>query len=135
MIHENTVVLPEPFDDALALVKEAFAAQGFGTLTEIDVKATLKQKIDKDMDRYVIVGACNPRLASQAIDTMPQIGALLPCNVVVRQTTEGVMVEAMDPALMAKVTDNPALIPIADEAAQLVGNALHQLQLSTSTVS
>ncbi len=128
MIHENTVILSEPFDDALGRVKEAFAAEGFGTLTEIDLQATLKQKVDKDMDRYVIVGACNPKLASRAVDAVPQIGALLPCNVVVRQTEDGVMVEAMDPALMASVTGNPAMGPIADEADQLITNALLRLQ-------
>ncbi|MCP3988996.1 MAG: DUF302 domain-containing protein [Actinomycetia bacterium] len=121
-------MLSEPFDDALGRVKEAFAAEGFGTLTEIDLQATLKQKVDKDMDRYVIVGACNPKLASRAVDAVPQIGALLPCNVVVRQTGDGVMVEAMDPALMASVTGNPAMGPIADEAGQLVTNALLRLQ-------
>ena len=86
MVFEESVVLDLPFDEALVRTKEAFAAQGFGVLTEIDVQATLKAKVDKDMGRYVIVGACNPGLAAQALDAEPLIGVLLPCNVVVRET-------------------------------------------------
>ncbi len=130
MIHEEIVVLSTPFDESLAKVKEAFAAEGFGTLTEIDIQATLAKKIGKEMDRYTIVGACNPNLAGRALDVVPQIGALLPCNVVVRETADGVCVEAMDPGLMASVTGNDEVTPIADEARQLVGNALRRLRSS-----
>ena len=127
MIYEEVIVLSEPFDEALERVKSAFAEQGFGTLTEIDVQATLKAKVDKDMQPYVIVGACNPGLASRALDALPQIGVLLPCNVVVRQTDQGVTVEAMDPGLMASVTESAAVKPIADEARELIGNAMRAL--------
>lgn len=127
MIYEEVVVLSEPFDEALARVKDAFKAEGFGTLTEIDVQATLREKIDKEMDPYVILGTCNPNLASQALDALPQIGALLPCNVVVRQTDTGVAVEAMDPMLMASITEHAEIKPIADRARELIGNAMRQL--------
>lgn len=127
MIYEEVVVLSEPFDDVLAKVKEAFAAEGFGTLTEIDIQATLAAKVGKEMDKYVIVGACNPNLASRALDAEPSIGVLLPCNVVVRESDDGVTVEAMDPGLMGKVTGNEKVEPIADEARQLVNNAIARL--------
>lgn len=127
MVFEETVVLSLPFDRVLADVKEAFAAEGFGTLTEIDMQSTMKQKVDKDIDRYVIVGACNPHLAARALDALPQIGVLLPCNVVVREADGAVTVEAMDPGLMATMTGNEEIEPIASEARRLVGNALQRL--------
>jgi uncharacterized protein (DUF302 family) len=127
MVYEETVVLEMPFDAALALVKESFAAEGFGTLTEIDLQATLSAKIGKQMDRYVIVGACNPRLASAALDTEPLVGVLLPCNVVVREVEARVVVDAMDPGLMAKMTGRREMQPIADEARRLVNAALARL--------
>ena len=127
MIFEETVVLDLPFEEALARTKEAFAAEGFGTLTEIDVQATLADKLGKEMDAYVIVGACNPTLAGRALDAEPQIGVLLPCNVVVRQSGGDVVVEAMDPGLMATIVGTDSLRPVADEARRLVGNALERL--------
>jgi uncharacterized protein (DUF302 family) len=130
MIFEETVVLDMPFDEALARTKEAFAAEGFGTLTEIDVQATLADKIGKQMDAYIIVGACNPTLAGQALDAEPQIGVLLPCNVVVRQSGGNVVVEAMDPGLMATIVGTESVRPIADEARRLVGRAMESLSAS-----
>ena len=127
MIYEETIVLTRPFEEVLALVKEAFAAEGFGTLTEIDMQATMKTKIDKDMRPYAIIGACNPHLASRALDAEPQMGVLLPCNVVVRETDSGVVVEAMDPGLMVSITGVDAVKPIADQARELVGNALQRV--------
>lgn len=127
MIFEETVVLDLPFAEALARTKEAFAAEGFGTLTEIDVQSTLADKIGKEMDGYVIVGACNPELAGRALDAEPQIGVLLPCNVVVREAGGNVVVEAMDPGLMATIVGTEAIRPIADEARRLVSNALERL--------
>lgn len=127
MIYEEAIVLSQPFGEVLDAVKSAFAAEGFGTLTEIDMQATLNAKVGKDMGRYVILGACNPQLASRALDVVPEIGVLLPCNVVVRETNGDVMVEAMDPGLMANISGSDGLAPIADDARQLVGNALDRL--------
>ena len=127
MVFEEVVVLSGPFDEALAKVKAAFAAEGFGTLTEVDLQATLKAKIDKSIGRHVIVGACNPHLAGRALDADPQIGVLLPCNVVIRETDLGVLVEAMDPGLMATLTEQDDIKPIAEEARRLVNNALARL--------
>lgn len=127
MVFEEIVALSLPFDDALTRTKEALAAEGFGTLTEIDVQATLKAKTGKEMGRYVIIGACNPQLAGRALDVEPQIGVLLPCNVVVRESDGNTLVEAMDPGLMAKLVGSDAIQPIADEARLLIGNALQRL--------
>lgn len=127
MLYEETMVLTDPFDEVLGRVKEAFAAEGFGTLTEIDVQATLREKIGREMEPYVIVGACNPQLASEALDAEPRIGVLLPCNVVVRQSGGDVLVEAMDPGLMARITGVAAVEPIADRARRLVGDALERV--------
>lgn len=127
MIFEEVVILSMPFDEAVHDVKAALAAEGFGTLTEIDMQATLKAKIDKDIDPYVIIGACNPNLAARALELEPQIGVLLPCNVVVRQAGDRVMVEALDPNLMASVTDNPEVVPLAAHARTLINAALARL--------
>ena len=127
MVYEETVVLEMPFDAALELVKASFAEQGFGTLTEIDLQATLQAKVGRQMGRYVIVGACNPQLASAALDAEPLIGVLLPCNVVVREVDDRVVVDAMDPGLMAKMTGRVEMQPIADEARRLVNAALARL--------
>ena len=127
MVYEESVVLTVPFDEAVASTKEALAEQGFGTLTEIDLQATLSQKVGKEMDRYVILGACNPQLASRALDAEPQIGVLLPCNVVVRETELGVTVEALDPGLMGQLVASEDIRPVADEARRLVGDALQRL--------
>jgi uncharacterized protein (DUF302 family) len=125
--YTKTITLNIGYDEAVPKVKEALTARGFGTLTEIDVKATLEQKIGYQMEPYLIIGACNPALASRALEAERQIGTLLPCNVVVRKGETGVIIDAMDPAIMASVTANPQLKPIADEAARLVGEALSEL--------
>jgi len=127
VVFEEAVLLSAPFAEVLERVKAALAEQGFGTLTEIDVAATLKAKIDKDMAPYVIIGACNPGLASRALDVEPQIGVLLPCNVVVRETGDGVLVEALDPGVMATLVDRDELRPVADEARERIGSALTAL--------
>ena len=106
------------FDDAVARTRDALAEQGFGVLTEIDVKATLKEKLGEDMEDYLILGACNPPLAHRAVNVDRQIGLLLPCNVVVRadRTEPNTMiVEAMNPQVLIEVTDEPALGEVADD--------------------
>jgi uncharacterized protein (DUF302 family) len=127
MGYANTITLGLDYDQAVTKVKEAFKAKGFGTLTEIDVRATLREKIGEEMEPYLIIGACNPQLAYRALDAERRIGALLPCNVVVRQGDGGVIVDALDPSLMSTLPDNPRLAPIADEAARLIGEALTEL--------
>ena len=95
------------YDDVHQAVVEALGREGFGVLTEIDVSATMKAKLDKDVPAYRILGACNPSLAYEAIAHDPHIGALLPCNVVVRQTKKGVAVDFMDPqAVLGLVGDD-----------------------------
>lgn len=127
MVYEESVVLDIPFADAVAAVKVAFAESGFGTLTEIDLQQTLHDKIGKEMDHYVIIGACNAKLASAALDAEPLIGVLLPCNVVVREVDGRVFVDAMDPGLIATMTGSDELEPIAAEARQLVNEAFRKL--------
>jgi len=127
MVFEETVVLTGPFDDVVDATKAALARHGFGVLTEIDMQQTLKTKVDKDMDHYVILGACNPNLASAALDVEPHVGVLLPCNVVVRQVDDTVHVDALDPGLMVSMTGRDELAPIAADARRLVGEALAAL--------
>lgn len=127
MVYEETVVLDVPFPRAVEAVKAAFAESGFGTLTEIDLQQTLHTKVGKEMERYVIIGACNPKLASAALDAEPLIGVLLPCNVVVREVEGRVYVDAMDPGLMASMTGSAELEPVAEEARELVNQALQKV--------
>jgi uncharacterized protein (DUF302 family) len=108
--------LEVPYEKAIQQVTSALKAEGFGVLTEIDVKATLKQKLDIDFKRYVILGACNPPLAHQALQAEPEIGLLLPCNVIVYEVEGGSFVSIVDPLSMLGIVDNPALVPVADEA-------------------
>ena len=115
------------FDDAIAKTRAALAEQGFGVLTEIDMQATLKTKIGADMERYVILGACNPQLAHRAVGVDRQIGLLLPCNVVVRADGADVVVEAMNPALMVEVTGEPELEAVAAEATTRLQAAIDAL--------
>lgn len=104
------------FDAAIAQVTEALSKEGFGVLTEIDVQATLKAKLDIDMPGYRILGACNPGLASQAISAQPEIGLLLPCNVLVREDEEGLVhVSFMDPGAVLGLVDDAAVEPLAEQ--------------------
>ena len=105
------------FEQALERTTAALKKEGFGILTEIDVKDTLKKKLDVDFRRYVILGACNPPLAHKALSSEAQIGLLLPCNVVVQEAAEGgVVVSIADPKVMFTLVENPAVTPVADEA-------------------
>jgi len=122
------VTLDAPFGDAVARVRAALAAQGFGVLTEIDVTVTMKAKLGEQMEDYVILGACNPPFAHQALAIDRSIGLLLPCNVVVRTTAEGTIVEALDPQVMVTLTGRPELKPVADEVSRRLADALAGLR-------
>src|SRR6266568_262987 len=116
------------FDDTVARVREALKGQGFGVLTEIDVQGTLKEKLDEDMEPYLILGACNPPLAHRALGVDRRIGLLLPCNVVVRSDGGDTVVEALDPQVMVSVSGQPAFKPVAEEAAGRLAAALDTLR-------
>lgn len=112
------VHLDVPYEAAVEQVTAALKEQGFGVLTEIDVKATMKKKLDVDFQKYVILGACNPPLAHRALSAEPAIGLLLPCNVIVYEDEAqgGAVVSLVDPIAMLGFVDNAALAPVAQEA-------------------
>ena len=123
------------FEDAVEMTRKALFEQGFGVLTEIDVKATLKAKLDEDMEDYLILGACNPALAHRAVNVDRRIGLLLPCNVVVRADPDDegvVIVDAMNPQIMVQVADGPGLSEVADDAAAKLRAAIDALSESAS---
>ncbi len=112
-----TVRLNKSFDEALAQVTAALKVEGFGVLTEIDVKETLKKKLDVDFRPYKILGACNPPLAYRALSTVPEVGLLLPCNVTVSYVEDHVTeVAIVDPLSMLSFVQHPDLEPVAEEA-------------------
>lgn len=116
------------FDEAISRVTQALQAEGFGILSDIDVAATLKKKLDVAMPPYRILGACNPPLAHRAIEAEPSIGLLLPCNVVVRQDAQGkVQVEFMDTDAVLKLVDKPAIAALATEVRQRLERVMHAL--------
>jgi len=127
------VTLEEPFGQAVARVRAALADQGFGVLTEIDVTATLKAKLGEQIEDYMILGACNPPFAYQALAVDRSIGMLLPCNVVVRAAAEGTLVEALDPQVMVTLTGRPELKPVADEVSRRLAAALAELMPRTAS--
>ena len=128
MSYGTTIRTSLSFDDAVARTREALSEQGFGVLTEIDVQATLKTKLDQDMEPYLILGACNPQLAHRALEVDRGIGMLLPCNVVVRRDGDETLVEALDPDVMVSVPGLPALQPVADEAGERLRAALAKVE-------
>jgi uncharacterized protein (DUF302 family) len=120
-----SITTPRPYDEALAATKAALKDQGFGVLTEIDVKATMAEKLGVEFRRYDIIGACNPPLAHKALSTELDIGLLLPCNVIVYETDAGgSVVAALDPEAMMSMTANPALREVAAEAKDRLERAL-----------
>jgi uncharacterized protein (DUF302 family) len=126
----STTLTDTDFDTAVTDTKAALSEQGFGVLTEIDMQATLKAKLDEDMEQYLILGACNPTLAHRAVGVMRQIGLLLPCNVVVRADTStpgSVIVEAMNPDIMVEATGEPGLSDVAAEATTKLQAAIDAL--------
>jgi uncharacterized protein (DUF302 family) len=127
MSYGTSVTLDVPFADAVGRVRAALAEQGFGVLTEIDVTATLRARLGEQMEDYLILGACNPPAAHQALGIDRSIGLLLPCNVVVRATPAGTVVEALDPQVMVTLTGRPDLKPVADEVGRRLARALAAL--------
>jgi uncharacterized protein (DUF302 family) len=119
--------LDVPFGSAVEQVEGALAAEGFGVLTRIDVQATLREKIGADVEPYVILGACNPQLASRGLAEEPDLGVLLPCNVVVRASGDATHVAAMEPLAAMALAGNPALEPLAAEARERIERAVASL--------
>jgi uncharacterized protein (DUF302 family) len=117
MDYGMTVTLQQPFGETVERVRAALKEQGFGVLTEIDVRATLQEKLGETIEDYLILGACNPPLAHRALEADRRIGLLLPCNVVVRSADGHTVVEALDPQVMVTVSEQPGLRPVADDAA------------------
>lgn len=122
----------EPVDEVRNRLREALREQGFGVLTEIDIQATLREKLGVDIEPYLILGACNPRLADRALTVDRRIGMLLPCNVVVRADGAETVVEALDPQVMVTVPEQPTLQPVADEAGRRLRDALETLSTAAT---
>lgn len=127
-----TIRLRTPFAETAGRVRAALQEHGFGVPTEIDVRATLRDKLGKETEDYLILGACNPQLAHQALDVDRQIGLLLPCNVVVRTDGAETVVEALDPQVMVTVAGRAELTPVADEARRRLRATLDALANSAS---
>lgn len=125
-----SITLRTSFEDAVERTRKALFEQGFGVLTEIDMRATLKAKLGTDMENYLILGACNPALAHRAVNVDRHLGLLLPCNVVVRSDPHddaAVIIDAMDPEIMVQVADKPGLREVADEASAKLRAAIDAL--------
>jgi len=114
-------------DDVDARTRNALAAHGFGVLTEIDVKATMKKKLDIDMEPYRILGACNPTMAHQAIGMEPKIGAMLPCNVILRAVEGGIQVSAIDPVSSMQAIDNDDLKTVAGQVGEMLAEVVQEI--------
>lgn len=120
----DRLIVDADIDTVDARTRAALAANGFGVLTEIDVKATMKKKLDVEMKPYRILGACNPKMAHQAIGMEPRVGAMLPCNVILRAVNGGVEVSAIDPVASMQAIDNPALHAVASQVRELLAAAV-----------
>jgi uncharacterized protein (DUF302 family) len=123
----NRMFNDSTFDDIDARTRTALAANGFGVLTEIDVKATMKKKLDVEMPAYRILGACNPKMAYEAIGIEPRVGAMLPCNVILREVDGGVEVSAVDPVASMQAIENPALHAVAGQVRDLLKKAVEAI--------
>ncbi len=122
-----TRTIDASFEDAIEHVTAALAAEGFGILTTIDVQATMKKKLDLDVAPYTILGACNPQLASRGLAIEPDLGVLLPCNVIVRRDGDTTIVSAMEPLAAMRLAENTDLEPLASEARERIERALGAL--------
>ena len=127
MSYGMSTTVDRPFGEVLADVRGALAAQGFGIITEIDIKKTLHTKIGADVDEQVILGACSPNHAYRALQAEPSIGLLLPCNVVVRATDEGTVVDMINPQMMVELTSSEEMAAVADEVNESLSAALASL--------
>ena len=123
----NRLIEKSDIDVVDARTREALAAHGFGVLTEIDVTATMKKKLDIDMTPYRILGACNPKMAHQAIGMEPRVGAMLPCNVILRQIDADVEVSAIDPVASMMAIDNDQLKVVAAEVRKLLADVVESI--------
>jgi uncharacterized protein (DUF302 family) len=120
----NRLLTGVSFAEADARTRKALGESGFGVLTEIDVAATMKKKLDVEMAPYLILGACNPKMAYQAIGIEPRVGAMLPCNVILRAVDGGVEVSAIDPVASMQAINNPALHAVAGQVRDLLAKAV-----------
>ncbi len=128
MAYTFDTIINKPFEEVIERVTTALKTEGFGVLTEIDVKATMKKKLDIKMPPYRILGACNPNFAYQALQQEPKIGAMLPCNVIVRQLEPGRHeVSAIDPIASMQAVGNPALIEVARQVRAKMKNVIDSL--------
>lgn len=125
--------LAVPFDEAMARTKDALKGEGFGILSEIDVRATFKAKLDVDFERYTILGACNPPLAHRALQAEHDLGLLLPCNVIVHEHDGATAVSIVDPDAMLGVVENPALQAVAQEAKARLQRVVERLGGASSS--
>ena len=123
----DRVIDSADFEEVDRRTRAALANHGFGVLTEIDVKATMKKKIDVDMDPYRILGACNPNMAHQAIGMEPKIGAMLPCNVIVREVEGGIQVSAIDPLASMQAIDNDDLKAVAGQVRDMLDVVVQEI--------
>ena len=123
----NRLITGADFNKVDARTRAALADNGFGVLTEIDVKATMKKKLDVDIPAYRILGACNPKMAMEAIRMEPRVGAMLPCNVILREVEDGVEVSAIDPVASMQAINNPALHAVAGQVRDLLAKVIATL--------
>lgn len=123
----DRVIDSADFDAVEARTRAALTDHGFGVLTEIDVKATMKKKLDIDMDSYLILGACNPDMAHKAIGMEPKVGAMLPCNVILRAVDDGVQVSAIDPLASMQAIDNDALKAVATQVRGMLASVVSEI--------
>jgi uncharacterized protein (DUF302 family) len=123
----NRLIADPDFDAVDARTRAALTDKGFGILTEIDVKATMKKKLDVEMPDYRILGACNPKMAHEAIKIEPRVGAMLPCNVILRVVDGGVEVSAIDPVASMQAIENPALHAVAGQVRDLLKKAVEAI--------
>ena len=123
----NRLIAGADFDTVDARTRAALATHGFGVLTEIDVKATMKKKLDVDLPAYRILGACNPKMALEAIGMEPRVGAMLPCNVILREVESGVEVSAIDPVASMQAIENTELIGVAGQVRDLLAKVIESI--------